>query len=163
MRLLSRTTLIVIGAGLLLVLGAMSLWTPAQAQLGNSGVPVHCAAGVLSSAQTFGCIASDGTAFVNNRVPTGYYLMVTDIIIAPINSTDVQADIEMEDAGNTLVNDVLIQTTSFGTQGQHFTTPALVLPAQYRLRAATLNGGGYLGEVFGMLTRNLTYMPLILH
>lgn len=147
----------------MLVLIALSFWTPAQAQLGNTGVPVHCAAGVLSSTQTFACGAADGTAFVNNRVPTGYYFMVTDIIIAPINSTDVQADIQTEDAGNTFVNDVLIQTTTFGSQGQHFTTPALVLPAQYRLRAATLNGGGYLGQVYGLLTRNLTYMPLILH
>lgn len=162
MKLLSRSTLLVIGVGVLLVLVALSLGTPAQAQLGNSGVPVHCSAGVISAPQIFSCGAADGTAFVNNRVPSGYYLMVTDVIIAPSSSADVQADIQAEDAGNSLASDVLVQTTSFASQGQHFTTPALVLPPQFRLRAVSVNGGGFIAELFGLLTRNLTFMPLIM-
>jgi hypothetical protein len=159
---LSRSTLELIGAGLLLVLIAISFWTPAQAQLGNSGVPVHCNAIVLSmTPQTLSCSAADGTAFVNNRVPAGYYLMVTDVIIVPSSSADVIADIEADDASNAYASDVAVQTNSFASQGQHFTTPALVLPAQYRLKATSLNGGGFLAQVFGLLTRNLTYMPLI--
>src|SRR5438105_3922023 len=77
----TRAALIVVGAMTLLVQAAISFWTPAQAQLGNSGVPVSCSAGVISSPALFTCTAADGTAFVNNRVPNGYYLHVTDVIV----------------------------------------------------------------------------------
>ena len=56
------------------------------AALGNSGVPVSCFhSGNLSSPtnRTLTCQAADGTAFIGGQVvPTGYYLMVTDVLIS---------------------------------------------------------------------------------
>ena len=161
MKLLPRSTLILVAALIVLVLLALAFWTPAQAQIGNLGVPVRCAAAVSSTPAVFACTAADGTVFANNRVPAGYYFHVTDIIIAPSSTADTQADIQMEDAGNNSTGDVLIQTSAFGTQGQHFTTPALVLPAQYRLRGLSFTATSYIAQVYGLLTKNVTYVPLI--
>ena len=161
MKRLSRSTPLVIAAVLVLVLAALSFWTPAPAQLGNVGVPVQCSAVVISAPQVFTCAAADGTAFVNNRVPTGYYLHVTDVIIAPNTTADTQAIIEAEDANNATAGSFFLQTSSFASQGQHFTTPALVLHAQFHLRAVSFTGTSYSAEVSGLLTRNVTYMPLI--
>ena len=146
---------------MLLVPAVIVFWTPAQAQLGNSGVPVNCSAGVIASPAIFTCKVADGTVFVNNRVPAGYYFHVTDVIIAPSTTADTQAVVEAEDANDSAAGSLVLQTSSFGTQGQHFTSPALVLPTQYRLRALSFNGPGFIAEVYGLLTKNVTYVPLI--
>lgn len=156
-----RSMLIVGAATAVLVQAVLSFWTPAQAQLGNSGVPVFCSVGVGSSRMVFGCKAADGTAFANNRVPSGYYLHLTDVIIVPSSTADTQAIIESQDGGNANVDSIVLQTSSYGSQGQHYTSPFMVLPAQYRLTAYSFNGQGFIAEVSGLLTRNVTFVPLI--
>lgn len=145
----------------------------ATAALGNSGVPVRCfkpSAALAPGGQTFlNCIASDGTAFAEGqRVPTGYYLLVTDVLITPDAGTATSGivDLTFYDAygTNSRQSSFRLRDTRAATFGYQFSAPYFALPATHRLEvtSAAISAHGAEIRVSGFLVTNLNYLPLAL-
>ena len=79
----SRSMLVlVVVLAVLVVIWLMA--NPVRATLGNYGTPVRCTAININSGQSafLDCFAADGTPFTDGqRVPSGYYLLVTDVVV----------------------------------------------------------------------------------
>jgi hypothetical protein len=142
----------------------------ATAALGNSGVPVRCfrpGASLAPGGQTFlSCVASDGTAFAEGqRVPTGYYLLVTDVLITPDAgaSTSGIVDLTVFDAygTNSRQSSFRLRDTRAATFGYQFAAPYFVLPATHRLEVTSAAISAHSAEirVSGFLVTNLNYIP----
>lgn len=146
-----------------------SFAAPARAAMGNRGVPVRCYADQLKPAESkfLTCKAADGTAFTGNqRVPAGYYLLVTDIVIIPDAGTDTSGivSIVIYDAYGTSSHASSITARS-GTMdgfGYHFHTPYFVLEEGHRIEASPwwFNSHWAAARVTGILTNNVTYLPV---
>jgi hypothetical protein len=170
-----------VSAAVALVLLA-TIWlavNPAQAALGNSGVPVRCAPSgseiPVGEARFLDCVAADGTSFTDGqRVPSGYYLLVTDIVVTSswsgivadryLSLYDAYGDASrayaLEMSSGPPVDPSLSQVPTFGL---HFTTPYMVLPADHRLEGVNELGSGSNIKVYvsGLLVTNVTYLPLV--
>lgn len=151
----------------LLVGAGFSAAASAQASLGNTGVPVKCTVVVPQGmTSTLSCTAADGTSFANGSdVPTGYYLLVTDIVANPANGTASQLyalELHRYAADSDLENIQLI-TQGGATLGEHFITPYLVLSQgqQMRMHVPSSTPGAMTVYVSGLLTTNVAYVPLI--
>jgi hypothetical protein len=153
-----------------IVVALISLVLPrangAGAALGNSGVPVHCShknALPNSVVTALNCFAADGTVFVNGTtVPTGYYLMVTDVVLNC--SYGSASTVQLNNASSTGAFDtwLLISHPAAGpTTHLSFVTPYLVLSAGHRLDAVLfINTPCFIGAS-GLLVTNATYLPSV--
>lgn len=146
---------------------------PVRASLGNTGVPVRCSEAPGTSippgeSRFLTCYAADGTPFTDGqRVPTGRYLLVTDILVIPDGGMDTAAltDVTLYDAygGSGRAYSLRLRGTTTDSYGYHFTTPYMVLPAGHRLEAVT----AWFAEkwvfvrVSGLLVTNVNYLPLL--
>lgn len=149
----------------LLIVTAFTAASSANAQLGNTGVPVRCR-GELSSGNSdnLSCKAADGTTFTN--VPTDHYLLVTDVLVDPGGPPDTPWVATLLNSATTWLEadgDLSFSAPNLVTVGEHFTTPYLVLHGgQYLHWSITgLPGGGAGIFVSGLLTTNYSYAPLI--
>jgi hypothetical protein len=160
MKLFSRSTLLAISAVLLLILVVVSLWTPVQAQLGNVGVPVACV-GQPPPSDHLICTAADGTAFTSGyRVPNGYYLHVTDIVITPVGSASAVVYLWQMNGSDSMISVINFLVPSTNSVGHHFTSPYFVVPAQGYLYTS-VSTGSWLVYASGLLTRNVAFLPMI--
>jgi hypothetical protein len=160
MKLFSRSTLLAISAVLLFILVVVSLWTPVQAQLGNTGVPVACV-GQPPPSDHLVCTAADGTAFVSGyRVPNGYYLHVTDIVFTPVGSVIGIIYLWEMNGNDSIISVINFLVPQTGSVGHHFTSPYLVVPAQGYLYTS-VSAGNWVVYASGLLTRNVAFLPMI--
>lgn len=152
----------------LLIVTAFTAATSASAQLGNTGVPVRCSAGGnVSTANTLTCSAADGTVFGggSTAVPTGRYLLVTDVQIeptGPATGTWVISLSRMSSTG-TEIDISAFTRHSPETYAMHYSSPIFVLSQGQYLRMINYWGNTSFTtvEVFGLLTTNYTYTPMI--
>lgn len=170
---IARVTLV--AALVLLLLGAssgMAGQSEVSASLGNYSVPVRCfkSGNLAPGGQAFySCVAADGTAFPEGqRVPTGYYLLVTDVLITPDAGTALTGitDITVYDGYGTNNRNThfRLRNTQATTFGYNFGAPYLVLSAGHRLDVTSAAFSAYGADVriSGLLVTNLDYLPLAL-
>jgi hypothetical protein len=144
------------------------------AQLGNRGIPVRCyenpALSPLNPGETLDmwCIAADGTLFNSSTiVPTGYYFLVTDIVIIPLATADTTSAMDVTIAvfpsSPSIKDDIRMRNLGTATFGQHLTVPYLVVQAGYRLQATSASAAGKdaLIRVSGLLVNSVNYLPII--
>jgi hypothetical protein len=161
------------GAAVILVLlvGSMGMAGEASAALGNAGVPVRCfapGAGVAAGGSAFlTCYAADGTAFDGNqRVPVGYYLYVTDVLVTPRagSATSGVTELSVFSAHGTSSrqSQFYLRSIDTGTYSHTFSAPYLVLPADFRLEvvAAGINAYPVDVRVTGVLTTHMLWLPV---
>ena len=155
------------------LLGFQFVSKPARASLGNSGIPVQCFPDTLGNtiapdeSAFFRCVAADGTLFNDNqqRVPAGYYLLITDIVITPESGDSTIGAFNLTlyaDSGKSNWEyGVEFRDLTGNTVSEHYTVPYMVLPENYRVegynQAATYSLNIYLS---GLLVTNVSYMPL---
>lgn len=121
-----------VGAVLLLLGISWSWASSARASLGNTGVPVRCSVSSFaqSSTKTLKCYAADGTLFTNSdeRVPTGYYLLVTDITLVTDGGLDASAVVSADFKAASPANQFMrLRNTDNAMQHFHFGAPYFVL------------------------------------
>ncbi|NOZ06231.1 MAG: hypothetical protein GXP41_07765 [Chloroflexi bacterium] len=165
---ISRARAVLWGVAILLLLGFAWQWTSsARASLGNTGIPVRCSASSFaeSTTKTLKCYAADGTLFTNSdeRVPTGYYLLVTDIILVPDGGSDasavISADLMAKNPSNQFMR---LRNTNNAMQPLHFTSPYFVLKAGQYLTASNAWFSQEWIYVYasGLLVQNVSYLPI---
>jgi len=142
----------------------------ARAAVGNTGVPVWCYASTLSAGNDVRlfCFPPNGTVAPFERVPAGYYFMVTDVTMSPITSgasTGNLVELDLKDGYGT--SGVFFAINHFkyvdgATAGQHYISPMWTLVADHFLEVAvSANTQQYFElRVMGILTTNATYIPL---
>ena len=129
----TRARVAVLACIAVLVAGTLALVVvrPTAAAMGNSGIPVECHSPgydpIGAAADIFlQCVASDGTAFDSGeRVPTGHYLLVTDIVLSYQENGMPETLILFYDGYNLMdwEERVFLRYTSVDTQQFHYTTP----------------------------------------
>ncbi len=145
----------------------------AAASLGNSGVPVRCftpGAGVTAgNSAFFTCYAADGTGFSGNqRVPPGYYLAVTDVLVSPRAGAALSGvtEISLFDAYGTASrqSQFYLRSAETSTYGHTFAVPYLVLRPDHRLEVVAAGFNAYSVDVriTGVLVTNLQWLPMVL-
>jgi hypothetical protein len=146
---------------------------PARAAMGNRGVPVRCfapGAGVAAGGSAFmTCYAADGTGFAGNqRVPSGYYLLVTDVIVTPRagSATSGATEVSVFDAygTNSRQSQFYLRSSTTDSYGHTFAVPYLVLSADHRLEIVAPAANAYTVDVraTGLLVTNVMAMPLVI-
>ncbi len=146
---------------------------PARAAMGNRGVPVRCfapGAGVAAGGQAFmNCFAADGTPFSGNqRVPSGYYLLVTDVIVTPRAGSTISGvtEVSVFDAYGTSSrqSQFYLRSSTTDSYGHTFAAPYLVLQPDHRLEivAAGINISTVDVRATGLLVTNFLAMPLVI-
>jgi len=145
----------------------------ARAALGNQGIPVRCyISGTMApgTTQFLTCVSAAPPGFVGSqRVPDGYYFLVTDILVTPSGGTTGNAPVDfyLFDAYGTSSRASLIHFRSVdgATYGEHFTAPMYVLSADHRLevQAFNANATSFDIRVNGLLTTNVDYLPMVLN
>ena len=143
----------------------------AQASLGNQGIPVRCyVSGSIAPGTTvfLNCITPISPSFVGaQRVPDGYYFLVTDIFVTPVSGGAGNTPVGFylynaygETSRESLYNFRSIDGASYG---EHFTSPFYVLVADHRLevQASNANATSFEIRVTGLLVTNVTYLSLI--
>jgi hypothetical protein len=161
--------------GSLTAIGLAAAFIPnqmAKAALGNEGYPVRCygdSSGVAPGEDIFlTCITPSGAPnFVSSqRVPSGYYFYITDIVVTPFSGAAGSANITfyLFDAYGASSRASLntYRSVDGQTLGEHFTSPLYVLTADHRLEVQAFNANQQTFEirVYGILTTNMTYLPL---
>jgi hypothetical protein len=145
----------------------------ARAALGNQGVPVRCytsSAGVAPGGDIFlTCVPAAPPGFVSSqRVPTGYYFLVTDVMVTPQASTTTaeRVDFYLFDAygTNSRSSSYHFRSVDGASSGQHFSVPLYTLTADHRLEVQAFNANdvGFDIYVTGLLVNNVNYLPLVL-
>ena len=162
-----RTILFAITAIILMAIGIHLLGVrDSEAALGNLGTPVRCEVYVfIDEEESIYCTALDGTAFdVGYKVPSGYYFLVTDIIITADYRND-RADITLAvaEGGNVHIYDKLFFVQGVESYQIHYTMPYLILEAGQFLRAGNANDSTTNVTIYisGVLTTNALYLPLV--
>lgn len=162
-----------IALALVLVGGVGALvWSGRATALGNSAIPARCfRSGALQpgNAAFLTCANAGGVTFVDNqRVPNGYYFVVTDVLITPDAGLDTTGitDLTLYDAygDNGRQSSFRLRETRAATLSASFAAPYLVLIPGHRLEAtlAALSANGVEIRVSGWLVTNLDYLPLAL-
>ncbi len=160
-------------------LGLSALFIPnltARADVGNQGTPVRCYAsgGAISHGETqfMTCVRADGgyPGFVNSqRVPSGYYFMVTDVFVTPLSGGNGSTTVTfyLFDAYGTSgrASSYTFRSLDGASYGQHFTVPLYVLPADHRIeiQAFNANAADFDLRITGVLTTNVNYLPLVVN
>jgi hypothetical protein len=152
------------------ILSAGTTW----AQLGNRGIPVSCfeypdflspggSGSILRCYPANSAIAFGG----NTNVPTGYYFIVTDVLITPTSIADTTSSFDITLEINPVTASIRenIRLRSIGTAnfGEHFSVPYLVLSENEWLKASSASTAGkdVLVRVSGLLVNSVNYLPLI--
>jgi hypothetical protein len=143
---------------------------PADAALGNQGTPVRCyTSGSLSAGTTqfMTCVSAAPPSFVSSqRVPAGYYFLVTDIFVTPLGGSTGSATVAfyLFDAYSTSgrASSYTYRSVDGQSSGQHFTTPLYVLTPDHRLeiQAFGANQQSFEIRITGLLVNNVTYLPI---
>lgn len=171
----SFVRLTLVAAIALLLVGASS-GSPSlgrvEAVAANHSVPVRCfkSGAIAPGGQAFlTCIAADGTTFPEGqRVPTGYYLLMTDVVITPDagNAATGITDIRVFDgyATSSRQSETRFRSTDTSTYSYTYAAPYLVLSAGHRLDVTSAAFSAYGADVriSGLLVTNLDYLPLAL-
>ncbi len=148
-----------------LIIAAFTTVSSANAQLGNTGVPVSCGGQVSADATSYlTCTAADGTPFGTDvTVPSGHYLLVTDVQITPMGPATGDWEVFLDRYSTDMTAQILYATQTRASFAEHYTTPYLVARPGERLRVRNIvsSSGGVLVYVSGLLTTNVSYMPLI--
>ncbi len=145
----------------------------ATAGVGNSGVPVRCfkpGAAIAPGGESFlSCVASDGTPFAEGqRVPTGYYLMVMDLLVTPDAGTATSGltDVTIFDAygTNSRQSSFRLRGVEAASFGFKWSAPYFVMPAGHRLEVTSASFSDFGAEVriSGLLVTNLDFLPAVL-
>lgn len=156
----------------LLIFGAFTAVSTANAQLGNTGTPVRCThASAIGSTiggngfeQSLTCTRPDGSSF--STVPANNYLLVTDLLIleedGPLLS--YKGALEVKNSGGAIEYSVPFWVESQKSFSEHFTTPYYILKTGDYLNAHNLVTNTYGVNmrffVSGLLTTNYNYLPL---
>jgi hypothetical protein len=157
---------------LVLIVAGWAAVKPVQAYLGNTGVPVRCirttplAPGFRSYLP---CVPASGIQFADNnqRVPEGYYLLVTDITIIPDGGTDVEAITEVyihsSYGESERVTSVRLRNVTTASYGISYRVPYLVLPAGYRLELVNdaVSQKDVSVRISGILVTNVNFLPMV--
>jgi hypothetical protein len=136
----------------------------AKAQIGNTGVIVHCSFTpdwwIAPNAQSdMTCFSVDGTGFVT--VPAAHYLFVTDVLVAPYSGSATGTwGVNLKVSNNLAA---WFTWSTSGTYLQHFTTPFIVAKEGQKLAAQNfVNSPTDIAVIlYGVLTTNANYLPLI--
>ncbi len=170
----TRRMIGILGAAFIIVLVLVFLifQTRGQAALGNVGYPIVClksniSAGGSSSLNCYDDAA--GTSFVN--VPTGYYLLVTDVLVIPSPTCGLEKGLlhvylyDSYTSGSTIYNEdgFEIRELDRETSALNFQAPALIVQANHFLRAEA-NGGNVCSvdvRVLGWRVSNLSFLPIV--
>ena len=100
-------------------------------------------------------------------MPDGYYLLVTDVVITSDSSADgslTSMNLYVGYATNNRRYSISLRGPDTESYSQHFAVPYLILGAGDRLDGANTSGSDWLRvHVSGLLVRNLTYLPSIVH
>ena len=155
----------------LFIVGA-SAWNPAYASMGNRGVPVRCfapGAGVAPGGSAFmSCFAADGTGFSGNqRVPAGYYLLVTDVIVTPAAGSTAAGvtQVAIYDAHGTSSrqSEMRLRSTTTDSYAHTFAAPYLVLQPDHRLEIVAPGYNAFTVDVraTGLLVNSVTFVPIV--
>lgn len=140
-----------------------------EAATGNQGIPARCEAVFnLGQAATFSCVSAGNVLFVDGqKVPTGFYFLVTDIVITPINTGNGTNLNQITFSVNNDTGQVL--EISFNTNDRfsdriHYTTPYIFLAGGEWLRGVNpmTSFSRLWVYVSGILTTNVNYLPLIM-
>lgn len=170
----NKRTLAWMGAAFIIALVLLFLvfQTRGQAALGNVGYPIYCLKSNLipGDTQNLRCFNdAAGTNFVN--IPTGYYLLVTDVFVTPSPTCGLDKGIlhiYLYDAytsgSNTYYEDgIQMRELDRETFDYHFQSPVLIVQAAHFLRVET-NGGNVCSvdvRVHGWLVTNLSFLPVV--
>lgn len=158
-------------------LGLFGLFIPnltARADVGNQGIPVRCyeTSGGISPGTTvfMTCVNSGSNLFVSSqRVPSGYYFLVTDVFVTPLSGANGNATVTFYffDAYGTSgrASSYTFRSVDGASYGQHFTVPMYVLPADHRIEIQAFNANtvDFDIRVTGLLTTNVDYLPLVVN
>lgn len=161
---------------LVLIVGLGATWLvngPARAALGNQGIPVRCyvtSAGVAPGGDIFPtCVSASLPGFVDSqRVPDGYYFLVTDVLFTPHSSTTgpEKVDFYLFDAYGTngRSSSYHFRSVDGATAGQHFTVPLYTLTPGHRLEIQAFNANDVDFDIYvtGLLVTNVDYLPVVL-
>ncbi|MBN2548919.1 MAG: hypothetical protein JXB15_07165 [Anaerolineales bacterium] len=166
-----RIFLIVTASAVLLILIASHLPVgEASAAVGNQGIPARCWVTLNPGySDYFYCEATGGVSFIGDSwVPTGYYFLVTDVVISPTGTSGTGAtnfsSITVEDGATGHALYSIVQTTQDKYGGSfHYTTPYLVVESEdglwaYQKDISSTRVSMYLS---GLLTTNVNYLTLI--
>lgn len=147
-----------------LLLCAAALVRPTHASIGNSGTPIACAARGLDPSggfnfvqSPFSCVMADGTRLMSATVPSGYYFLVTDVVLSRQLPTTQPTSVTLcaQPKGIGACDNMLRIQAS-----EHFVTPYLILAAGRVLEAANDNSAQGLDVyVSGLLVTNVSYVP----
>jgi hypothetical protein len=146
---------------------------PARAAMGNRGVPVRCFApgsGIAAGNSVFmTCYAASGPSFSGNqRVPQGYYLLLTDVIVTPRagSATSGVTEVSVFDAygTNSRQSQFYLRSSTTDSYGHTFAVPYLILSADHRLEILAAGANAYAVDVraTGLLVTNVLAMPLVI-
>ena len=172
MKKLSPRFILLAGGTILLIVGIVLL-APAHAEaaFANTGIPARCYDISFSSNFFMTCVTPQGsaTSFVSSqRVPTGYYFLVTDIMVSPLGGTAGNAltDFDLEDTYSTsgIQSITHFRNLEGSTYGQHFNAPMWVLLPDHRLQVVVSSGNqqNFDIRINGFLVTNLNYLPVVI-
>lgn len=166
---MKRSIVLICVAVSLVVLGIVASQiavSSARADLGNTGMLVRCTKPdywIAPNAESdLVCYAADGTSFTT--VPSAHYVLFTDMVIAPFSGTTTGAwGVNLTVPGSTINVLTWFTWSASGTYTQHFTTPFLVLRAGEKVAAQNFGSSptNIAVQLYGLLTTNATYLPLI--
>ena len=144
---------------------------PAKAALGNQGIPVRCyISGSVAAAtsQFMTCVSAASPYFVSSqRVPTGYYFLVTDVFVTPSTggTGNTPVGFYLFDAYGTSsrASSYTFRSIDGASYGQHFNVPFYVLTADHRLevQAFAANATSFEIRITGLLVNSVTYLPAL--
>ncbi len=157
---------------IVVIVAGWAVVKPVQAYLGNAGVPVRCirTAPLAPGFRNYlPCVPARGPEFTDNnqRVPDGYYFLVTDITIIPDGGTDVEAItdvyIHSSHGESERVTSVRLRNVTTASYGISYRVPYLVLPAGYRLELVNdaVSQKGVSARISGILVTNVGFLPMV--
>jgi hypothetical protein len=145
---------------------------PVKALLGNIGTPVEgYMGGSLAPGNNYfmTCFTPSGPNFTdsNQRVPDGYYFLVTGITITPDAGTTINAvtDVDIYDAygTNNRRTFITLRGVTTATYGVQYTVPYFVLTGGHRLEIVNASYSQFpvMVRVTGLLVTNVNYLPMV--
>jgi hypothetical protein len=157
---------------MVLIVAGWAAVKPVQAYLGNTGVPVRCIRATPLSPgfrNYLPCVPANGPEFTdsNQRVPDGYYFLVTDITIIPDGGTDVEAitDVYVHSSHgeSERVTSIRLRNVTTASYGISYRVPYLVLPAGHRLELVNdaVSQKGVSARISGILVTNVNFLPMV--
>jgi hypothetical protein len=139
---------------------------PAQAALGNRGIPVYGRlSGPVEDTKTMFVrfYAADGSVNGAEAVPAGKYLLVTDIEWTPDGGTDQAGVLSLEVTVPGTSQSLRLRSTDNATHSMHFSTPLLVLAAGQQISVGNAWFSTHWGYVHisGLLVDSVSFLPVV--